>query len=154
MPGFALDASVVGELLRRRPDPRVLRWVEGRMAGDLFLPACVFGELVRGVCRRPEGDPWRARHAAWIERDLARQFRDRILAFDADAARIWGEIVGSAERDGAPVSPAEARIAALARRHDLVLATCDEGRFRGMGADLLDPRSAGCAGPPSSGSPG
>ena len=154
MPGFALDGSVVGELLRRRPDPRVLRWVEGRMAGDLFLPVFVLGELVRGVCRLPGEDPRRARHAAWIERDLVRQFRDRILAFDAEAARVWGEIVGSAERDGAPASPAAARIAALARRHDLVLATCDEGRFRGMGVEILDPRVAGGAGPAAPGPPG
>ena len=112
------------------------------MAGDLFLPVFVLGELVRRVRRLPPGDPRRAPCAAWVERDLAGQFRDRILAFDADAARIWGEIVGSAQRDGAPMSPAEARIAALARRHGLVLATCDEDRFRGMGVEVLDPRNA------------
>ena len=124
------------------------------MAGDLFLPVFVFGELVRGVCRRPGDDPRRARHAAWIERDLTRQFRDRILAFDADAARVWGEIVGSAERDGAPVSPVAARTAALARRHALVLATCDADPFRGMGVEIVDPRSAGDAGPAASGPAG
>lgn len=139
MPGFALDTNVVSELIRRHPDPHVLRWLEGRMAGDLFLPALVLGELVRGVHRLRDDDPRQARYETWIERDVVRQFRDRILAFDAGAARIWGEIVGSGDRVGAPKSPTDSHIAAVVRRYGLILATRNGRHFQGMGVEIVNP---------------
>ena len=111
------------------------------MAGDLFLPALVLGEFVRGVHRLPDADPRRSRYETWIERDVVRQFQDRILAFDAGAARIWGEIVGSGDRTGAPKSPADSHIAAVVRRYGLVLATRNKRHFQGMGVEIVNPWS-------------
>ena len=104
------------------------------MAGDLFLPALVLGEFVRGVRRLRDDDPWRARYETWIERDVVRQFRDRILAFHAGAARIRGEIVGSGDRVGAPKSPTDSHIAAVVRRHGLVLAARNGRPSSGWGS--------------------
>ena len=109
------------------------------MAGDLFLPALVLGEFVRGVRRLRDDDPWRARYETWIERDVVRQFRDRILAFHAGAARIRGEIVGSGDRVGAPKSPTDSHIAAVVRRHGLVLAARNGRPFQWMGVEIVNP---------------
>ena len=74
-----------------------------------------------------------------IIRDLARQFEGRILAFDDQAAAIWGEIVGAGERLGRPQPALDTQIAAIARRHNLVLATRNTRDFEDMDVRLTNP---------------
>lgn len=140
MTGFLLDTNVVSETVRPRPEPRVLAWLKGRAPEELYLSAVVFGELARGA--RGTRDAARRRaYERWIRRDLARRFDGRILPFDKDAAEIWGEIMGEGDRAGRPRPAMDAQIAAIARRHDLTLATRNIRDFEGMGARLFDPWS-------------
>ena len=74
----------------------------------------------------------RERFRRWIEQDLASQFDGRILPFDQEAAVIWGEIMGDGDRLGRPKPMADAQIAAVARRHNLTLATRNTRDFAGM----------------------
>jgi predicted nucleic acid-binding protein len=44
-------------------------------------------------------------------------FAERVLAFDADAAPLYGEVVSAREREGAAIDGFDAQIAAIWRRH-------------------------------------
>ena len=138
MNGFLLDTNVISETVRPRPEPRVLSWFRERTPRDLFLSAVTLGELVRGALS--VGDPARSlRYQQWISRDLTRQFGGRILAFDDRAAVIWGEIMGAADKAGRPRPALDAQIAAVALRHNLVLATRNTGDFQDLELPLVDP---------------
>ncbi len=138
MSGFLLDTNVISETVRPRPEPRVLSWFRERTPRDLFLSAVTLGELVRGALKLD--DPVRSlRYQQWITRDLARQFEGRILAFDDRAAVIWGEIMARADKSGRPRPALDAEIAAVARRHDLVLVTRNTGDFEDMELPLVNP---------------
>ena len=129
---FLLDTNVVSETVKRRPDGRVLSWLGEQAVDDLFLASVTMGELVRGA-RRLNDTTRRRVYERWIENDLARQFKGRILPFDRDAAVIWGEIMGDGDRTGRTQPAADAQIAAVARRHNLTLATRNARDFEVMG---------------------
>ena len=138
MLGFLLDTNVISELIKRSPENRVLRWVADQSALDLYLSSVTWGELVRGAAKLPDGRR-RTGLTQWIDEDLAQQFEGRILAFDRQAAVVWGEIMGAGDRRGAPRAATDAQIAATAIRHGLTLTTRNTADFEGMPVTLLNP---------------
>ena len=82
-----LDTNIVSELARPRPAPRVLTWLGEHEPASLFLTAITLGEI--GVGARAHPDPARrAKLLDWCDGLQARLFQDRILPFDAAAARV------------------------------------------------------------------
>lgn len=88
---FLLDTNVVSELMRPKPEPSVEAWVAGRPPKDLFLSAVSEAELRYGAAILPKGRR-RATLFSDIEGMLQRAFGDRVLPFDREAARTYGEI--------------------------------------------------------------
>jgi len=136
--GFLLDTNVVSELVRATPHARVLSWMRLQRPTDLFLAAVTLGEIVRGVVRLPTSSR-RSKLEAWVTELLPRQFAGRILAFDQQAAVIWGELMGTADRTARPRASADAQIAATAIRHDLVLVTRNMPDFKELISALVNP---------------
>ena len=139
---YLIDTYVISETLKSRPEARVIDWLGSQKANDLFLASVSLGELVRGA-RQAKDTAKRERFERWIEHDLASQFNGRILPFDQEAAVIWGEIMGDGDRLGRPKPMADAQIAAVARRHNLILATRNTRDFARMGVGILDPWTLG-----------
>ena len=138
MAAFLLDTNVVSELIRPVPEERVVRWIAERPATSLHLSAVTLAELVRGVRRLASGRR-RTVLERWIAVDLTEKFGERILAFDREAAVIWGELMGDADRRGQPRGAADAQIAAIALRHGLTVTTRNEADFDGLRVRTLNP---------------
>ena len=139
---FLIDTNVISETLKSRPNARVIDWLGDQRPNDLFLASVSLGELVRGA-RRAKEKTKRERFERWIDSELAAQFDGRILPFDREAAVIWGEIMGDGDRLGRPKPMADAQIAAVARRHNLIVATRNARDFTGMNVAILDPWTSG-----------
>ena len=135
---FLLDTNVVSETVRPRPDKTVLDWMEAQVPTDLFIAAQTMGELVRGA-RRVKEQARRERFEKWIEQDLARQFDERVLPFDGRTAAVWGRLMGDGDRTGRTPAAADAQIAAVAIRHELILVTRNVKDFVNFDIQLLDP---------------
>ena len=138
MAGFLLDTNVISELVRARPEPKVVAWVTAQAAADLYLSAVTVGELTRGVVRLADGRK-RDTLGRWVSTELPRQFEGRTLPFDREAAVIWGTIMGEGDRLGRTYAAADAQIAATALRHGLVVVTRNRRDFEGMDVGLFDP---------------
>lgn len=95
-------------------------------------------ELLYGVARLPSGRRKRA-----LETDVAAvirtDFADRVLAFDTDAAGHYARVVAHREAAGAPISMADAEIAATCLAHDAVLATRNVEDFTGVELGIVNP---------------
>lgn len=65
-----------------------------------------------------------------------------MLAFDADAAERYAEVLASREAAGAPVSTADAQIAAIRLAHGATCATRNVKDFQHTGVELVDPWNA------------
>jgi predicted nucleic acid-binding protein len=77
-----------------------------------------------------------------VEGILYEDFVGRILPFDSAAARFYAQIVASRRRQGRPISPPDAQIAAIARVHGYALAPRNINDFRDCGITLINPWEA------------
>ena len=50
---FVLDTNVVSELMRERPNPQVLGWIDNQLAGDLFVTSVTEAEIRTGIAILP-----------------------------------------------------------------------------------------------------
>ena len=133
---YLLDTNVVSEAAKQRPHPKGLAWLSETPLGQAYLSALTLGELVQGVVRAPEArKPGLER---WLE-GLKQRFAGRILPLDAEVMETWGLLTGEALREGRPLSPLDALLAATALRHGLVLVTRNVAHFRGLPLRLLNP---------------
>jgi len=66
-------------------------------------------------------------------------FADRILPFDAAAARAFAVIVASRRHAGRPIEMPDAQIAAIARANRMAVATRNVADFADCGVDLINP---------------
>ena len=136
-----LDTNVVSELIRKLPDPAVAAWVSGFFVNDLFFSAIGEAELRYGAAILPAG---RRRDTLVFEIDamLRDAFEDRVLPFDSDAAREYGNIAAARRSLGRPVAPADCQIAAIAASRGMAVATRNVRDFENMGIELVDPWAA------------
>ncbi|MGL4178046.1 MAG: type II toxin-antitoxin system VapC family toxin [Dermatophilaceae bacterium] len=132
---IVLDTNVVSEMMREQPDEHVLAWVDA--AGRLYTTAITVAEVEYGIARLPDGrrKDRLAATAAQVFADLT----ELVLPFEDRAARRYGPIVADREREGRPITTADAQIAAICLSHGAVLATRNTAEFDGVGVGLHDP---------------
>ena len=134
---YLLDTNVVSAV--RRPDraPQVAAWLRGRAEGDLYLSVITLGEIERGIHRQEVVNPaFAADLRGWLDRTTL-LFADRLLAFGAEDARIWGRLSQQIGHDGADLM-----IAATALRHGATVVTGNVDDFRPTGVELENPFTA------------
>ncbi|WP_297743063.1 type II toxin-antitoxin system VapC family toxin [uncultured Tessaracoccus sp.] len=135
---IVLDANVVSEIFRSSPEPRVVEWLVS-LTGAVAITSVTLAELLAGVRRPPEG---RRKHklAQGIEEAVVPYRGSRsVLAFDADAAERYAEVLVSGEAAGVPVSTVDAQIAAICLANGATCATRNVKDFQHTGVELVDP---------------
>ena len=135
---YLIDTNVISEARKQAKANRgVIAFFETVVASSepVFLSAISVGELRRGVeLIRRRGDAGQARLLeAWMA-SVVKSFSERILAFDADAAQVWGHL-----RVPDPAHPIDKQIAAMALVNDLTLVTRNVADFEGLGVRMTNP---------------
>ena len=120
---IVLDTNVLSELMRLRPDPRVVAWVESHSRGALYTTSINQAEIFYGINALPEGKRrnllFKAAEAVFLE-DL----KNRILPFDHVASMKYVELATARRKAGQPIEAFDALIAATA----LAAGAADERR--------------------------
>lgn len=133
-----LDTNVVSAVMARKPEPNVIRWMDLQPTEDLSLSAVTVAEVRFGLAILPDGQRRRDLEQRF-DRFLARGFAHRILPFDREAARLYGDLMARRRRLGRPMSALDGQIAAIARTYDAALATRNRRDFEECDLELIDP---------------
>ena len=135
---YLIDTNVVSEARKKdRANPGVTAFFKQAAVQQrgLYLSVVTVGELRRGVeLIRHRGDIEQAALLeAWLHR-LLHRYAHNVLAFDADAAQVWGRLrVPHAEHE------IDKQIAATALVNDLTVVSRNTADFANTGVRLINP---------------
>lgn len=135
---IVLDTNVISEVFRRSPEARVIGWLAS-LSGEVAITSVTLAELLAGVRRLSDGRR-KTELTKHIESAL-RPYRGSrsVLPFDEAAAECYADVLVAREVAGAPISTADAQIAAICLAHDATCATRNVKDFAHTGIDLIDP---------------
>jgi len=136
MSGYLLDTNCVSELIKPRPEARVVEWVEAADESVLFLSVLTLGEIRKGVAALPQSKR-RTRLETWLEVDLQARFAGRILPIDSGIADRWGSMAAESKRKGKSLPVIDGLLAATALHHNLTIVSRNAADFSNL--PVLDP---------------
>ncbi len=137
---IVLDTNIISEFMVSPPAEPVLAWLNAQDASNLYLTTISIAEISFGLRVMPDGRSRRLL-ADRFEQLLAAAFESRVLSFDEDAGRAYGEIRGHRRELGRPMSNFDGQIAAIARTKGLAVATRNIKDFEDCGLELINPFS-------------
>ncbi len=136
-----LDTNVISEPWKTKPDPNVLSWIDGQLIETLYLTTITVAELRYGLRAMPVGKR-RDVFLDRLEREVLPAFSGRILPFDLDASRAYGDLMARAREAGRAIGTADGYIAAVAAAHGLIIASRDTSPFEAAGLRVINPWAA------------
>jgi predicted nucleic acid-binding protein len=138
MSGFLLDTNCISELVRPKPDPRVMDWMDAVDEGLLYLSVLTLGEIRKGVAGLPQAKR-RAHLETWLEVDLQTRFSGRVVPVDAAIADRWGLLASEVKRKGKALPVIDGLLAATALHHNLTVVTRNARDFTPTLVQVLNP---------------
>ncbi len=138
MSGFLLDTNFVSELVRVRPEPRVVEWMRAAQENLLHLSVLTLGEIRKGATILPASRK-RDQLERWLEIDLPGQFGNRVLPINAEIAELWGAMAGQAQLRGIALAIIDGLVAATAKHHGLSVVTRNVKDFSVWGIPVVNP---------------
>ena len=136
-----LDTNVISELMKATPDQHVVAWLDRQDAMMLFTTSITIAEIIYGLDVLPPGKRRDYLDAAFNQ-VLTEAFKHRVLIFDEPAAHIYGKLMGRRKAAGHPLSVLDGQIAAIARAHQMSLATRNTRDFIDCELNLMNPFEA------------
>ena len=131
---YLVDANVLSEPTKPRPDPRVMEWLRAHES-DITVNPVILGELRFGILILPKGRK-RTSLERWFDAGVGRL---HCLAWDADTGLKWAELLARLRTTGKAMPIKDSLIAATAVVHGLAVATRNRGDFINAGVRIVDP---------------
>lgn len=127
---WLIDTNVLSELLRPRPNVRVIDWFESIDQGSVSV--ITVEEIEFGFAWKPRAPVMRTFVAGLLE-------RCNVLPVTRAIAERAGSMRGQLQAEGSQRTPADMLIAATAQVHALTLVTRNTRDFKGCRIPLFDP---------------
>jgi len=141
MSGFLLDTNCVSELVRIKPEPRVIEWMLDADEQLLHVSVLTFGEIRKGATLLPAGGK-RTQLERWLETELPARFANRLLPITVAIAEAWGAMAAQARLRGITLAIIDGLIAATAKHHELTVITRDVKDFTVWELPVMNPWEA------------
>lgn len=133
---YLLDTNVISELIRPKPTPSVLKWVDTVDNEKLYLSVITMGEIRKGIAGIQ--DPQRQKKIShWLEFELPAYFEGRILTIDIKVADMWGQL--QSKHKGHILPAIDGLIAATAHIYNLKLVTRNKKDFIHAPIEVVNP---------------
>jgi len=138
MSGYLLDTNCISELVRVRPDPGVIAWMDAAQEELLYLSVLTFGEIRKGLAELPQSKR-RTHLEMWMEVELRARFAGRVLPIDFPVADRWGVLAATAKKEGKALSTIDGLLAATALEHNLTVVSRNDSDFAPTQVRVLNP---------------
>lgn len=135
---IVLDTNVISALMRSRPEPAVVTWLDAQPSESIWTTSvCVF-EIRYGLGILPSGKKRQALEKAF-DQALEQDFMGHILDFNAPAAQKAAAIAAQLRTNGRPVEIRDVQIAGIVLSRHGTLATRNVKHFADTGVSITNP---------------
>lgn len=135
---YLIDTNVISESRKgEKANQGVQEFWRSVDPDAVYLSVQTVGEIRRGIENiKNRGEASQAQVLEQWMNVVVTEYGDRILAFDADCAQIWGSLMSSHNQN-----PIAKQIAAIGLIHGLTVVTRNTNDFASSGVRLLNPFS-------------
>ena len=133
-----LDSNVVSEIMRTRPDERVMRWLDRQPRASIWITSVTIFEIRFVLETMPEGKR-RAALLAGFESWLGEVVQERIASYDESAAGRAAELAADRKRKGRPGELRDTMIAGIVLASHATLATRNGKHFEDIAGSVVNP---------------
>jgi len=128
---------VISELAKTQGDENVLDWIKNTGESSLFLSVLTIGEIHKGIAKLPDSKR-KLELRFWVDNDLKKRFKGRIIDITQEIAIKWGDIQGEAENIGKKMPVIDSLLAASALVNNFTLVTRNVRNVETSGCDVLN----------------
>jgi|SRR5882672_918476 len=132
-----LDSNVLSELMRPKPEARVIAWLDRQPQTSIWTTSVTVFEIRFGLQVMPAGRR-RAIYTQGFEA-LLDGIDHRIAPFDSEAAQQASTLLASRKTQGRPRELRDTMIAGIVLSRHATLATRNISHFDDVSATLVDP---------------
>ena len=140
---YLLDTCVISELVKTKPDLRMVQWIRSQDEENLFLSVITIGEIQKGISKLPDGRKKKQQLQNWLNTELQERFKDRLLEITIGTARIWGQVLGACEKKGVTLPAIDSLIASQGIFHKMTIVTRNASELKPSGVQLFNPWATG-----------
>ena len=133
-----LDTCLISELVAKRPNQKVVDWLDSQTPELMYLSVVTMGEIAKGIQKLGESQR-KDSLQIWLTQVLPTRFSGRILGIEVATMLLWGELVGRLEKQGRSLPVMDSLIAAIALQNSLSLVTRNENDFAGTDVEIVNP---------------
>lgn len=136
-----LDTNVLSALMQTQPDPQVVAWLDQQPANTIWISSITLFEAHYGLAIMADGQRrsmLQQRFDQLVQEDL----QNRVLMFDAAAARQAALLAARRKVAGRPVDMRDTFIAGIALGAKATLATRNTRHFDDIGTPVVNPWQA------------
>ena len=118
--------TILSELRRPKPEPRVLSFIEGLSLDQVYMSVVTLAEIRFGIELVTDA-PKRADLNDWLANIIRPMFDHRILPVTEDVLVKWRLLVEEGRKTGHTFSQPDLIVAATAAHHGMTIVTRDRG---------------------------
>lgn len=135
---WLLDTNVLSELRRQKPDPKVVAFVSGAPAKQLYVSSVTLAEIRFGIEKAPDPND-RIILTHWLTHTVRPMFTGRVLEVTEDIMLEWRLLVEEGRKIGHTFSQPDLIIAAMALHHGMTVVTRNRKDFDKARVPVLNP---------------
>lgn len=136
---YLFDTCVLSEYVKKRPNEKVIQWLDEQDEATLFISILSLGEIRKGIIKIEKTQPQRHQKlTAWLQKVEVR-FSKRTLILGKNTIKIWAIICGKTEAEGKKLPIIDSLIAATAYQYNLIIVTRNITDFQFSSVQVFSP---------------
>lgn len=132
-----LDTNVLSAVMRIRPEPPVVKWLNGQPSDSIWITSITVYEVRFGIELLPSGK----KRMSLLEsfQTFLEEIDRRIAAFDAAAGEQAANLMARRQKAGRGIDLRDTMIASIAVARRATLATRNVAHFSDAGISIVNP---------------
>jgi len=141
--GWLLDTSILSELRRPKPEPKVIAFVAVQPLESLYISTVTLAEIRFGIEVLPDSGH-RLELNNWLAHKVRPMFEQRVLSVSEDAMFNWRLLVEEGRKVGHTFSQPDLIIAGIGQHHGLTIVSRDTSDYAKARVAVFNPWVVGC----------